>query len=78
EVIVVVSSTNQAMVAHLGRVKGIIAEQPGFTSHAAIVGRELGIPVVCNVHDATSIFKNGQLVTINGTTGHICYGSSCS
>ncbi len=78
EVIVVVSSTNQAMVAHLGRVKGIIAEQPGLTSHAAIVGRELGIPVVCNVHDATSIFENGQLITINGTTGHICYGSSCS
>jgi len=78
EVIVVVSSTNQAMVAHLGRVKGIIAEQPGLTSHAAIVGRELGIPVVCNVHDATSIFENGQLITINGSTGHICYGSSCS
>ena len=78
EVIVVVSSTNQAMIAHLGRVKGIIAEQPGLTSHAAIVGRELGIPVVCNVHDATSIFENGQLITINGTTGHICYGSSCS
>jgi pyruvate kinase len=78
EVIVVVSSTNQAMVEHLGRVRGIIAEQPGLTSHAAIVGRELGIPVVCNVHDATSIFENGQLITINGTTGHICYGSSCS
>ena len=78
EVIVVVSSTNQAMLEQLGRVKGIIAEQPGLTSHAAIVGRELGIPVVCNVHDATSIFENGQLITINGTTGHICYGSSCS
>ena len=78
EVIVVVSSTNQAMLEQLGRVKGIIAEQPGLTSHAAIVGRELGIPVVCNVPDATSIFENGQLITINGTTGHICYGSSCS
>ncbi|KGO34569.1 pyruvate kinase [Desulfobulbus sp. Tol-SR] len=78
EVIVVVSSTNQAMLEQLGRVKGIIAEQPGLTSHAAIVGRELGIPVVCNVHNATSLFENGQLITINGTTGHICYGSSCS
>ncbi|MBB5349082.1 pyruvate kinase [Desulfoprunum benzoelyticum] len=78
EVIVVVSSTKPAMLEHLGRVKGIIAEQPGLTSHAAIVGRELGIPVVCNIPDATSIFENGQLITINGTTGHICYGSSCS
>jgi pyruvate kinase len=78
EVIVVVSSTDHTMLDHLARVKGIIAEQPGLTSHAAIVGRELGIPVVCNVHEATSIFENGQLITINGTTGHICYGSSCS
>jgi pyruvate kinase len=78
EVIVVVSSTNPAMIEHLSRVKGIIAEQPGLTSHAAIVGRELGIPVVCNVHEATSLFENGQLITINGLTGHICYGSSCS
>lgn len=78
EVIVVVSSTNRGMLENLGRVKGIIAEQPGLTSHAAIVGRELGIPVVCNVPDATSFFENGQLITINGVTGHICYGSSCS
>ena len=78
EAIVVVSSTNPGMLQHLGKVKGIIAERPGLTSHAAIVGRELGIPVVCNVHDATSVFENGQLITINGLTGHICYGSSCS
>lgn len=78
EVIVVVTSTDHTMLEHLARVRGIIAEQPGLTSHAAIVGRELGIPVVCNVPDATSIFENDQLITINGATGHICYGSSCS
>ena len=78
EVIVIVSSTNPGMLEYLDRVQGIIAEQPGLTSHAAIVGRELGIPVVCNVPEATSLFENGQLITINGTTGHICYGSSCS
>jgi len=78
EVIVVVSSTNPGMLENLGRVKGIIAEEPGLTSHAAIVGRELGIPVICNVPDATSVFENGQLITISGVTGHICYGSSCS
>ncbi len=73
--IVVVTATNQSMLVHLRRVQGIIAEQPGLTSHAAIVGRELNIAVVCNVLDAKTLFKNGQTVTIDGTTGHISYGS---
>ncbi len=73
--IVVLSSTDSSMLDHLTRVRGIIAEQPGLTSHAAIIGRELGIPVICNVKDATRLFENGQTVTIDGTTGQICYGS---
>ncbi len=76
--IVVVTATDESMIADLNRVQGIIAEQPGLTSHAAIVGRELNIPVVCNVLDATSLFKNGQTITIDGTTGHISYGSVSS
>ena len=75
EAIVVVTATDESMVDHLRRVQGIIAEQPGLTSHAAIVGRELSIPVVCNVLDAKTLFKNGQTVTIDGSTGHISYGS---
>jgi phosphohistidine swiveling domain-containing protein len=31
--------------------------------------------VVGNVPDATTLFKNGQTVTIDGATGHISYGS---
>ncbi len=73
--IVVVSATDEAMRVHLRRVKGIIAEQSGLTSHAATIGRELNIPVVCNVLDAKTLFKNGQTVTIDGTAGHISYGS---
>ena len=76
--IVVVNATDESMMVHLRQVKGIITEQPGFTSHAAIIGRELNIPVVCNVLDATTIFKNGQTVTIDGSTGRISYGSISS
>ncbi len=74
--IVVVTTTDDAMRDHLRRVRGIITETPGRTSHAAIVGRELNIPVICNVLHATTIFKNGQTVTIDGTAGHISYGSA--
>lgn len=78
DAIVVVTATDQSIFEYLGLVKGIIAEQPGLTSHAAIVGREQKIPVVCNVLDATTLFQNGQTVTIDGTTGHISYGSVSS
>lgn len=73
--IVVVTGTSDAMIPDLHSVQGIIAEQPGLTSHAAIVGRELGLPVVCNVQGATEFLENGQMVTIDGSTGQISYGS---
>lgn len=78
DAIVVVNATDESMLAYLRQVKGIITEQPGLTSHAAIVGRELNIPVVCNVLDATMLFKNGQTVTIDGSSGRISYGSISS
>jgi len=75
EAIVVLPETDASMIDNLRRVRGIIAERPGLTSHAATVGRELNIPVVCNVPAAASLFNNGQTVTIDGATGHITYGS---
>ena len=78
DTIVVVSSTNESMLDNLAKVGGIISEAPGLTSHAAIVGRELGIPVICNIPDALMLFENDQIVTIDGTTGHICYGTEQS
>ena len=74
--IVVVTSTNETMVPHLSKVRGIIAEAAGLTSHAAIVGRELNIPVICNIPDAIMLFENDQTVTIDGSTGNISYGGT--
>jgi len=75
QAIVVLNATDHSMLDNLTRVRGIIAEQPGLTSHAAIIGRELEIPVICNVTNATKLFENGQTVTIDGATGQICYGN---
>lgn len=75
DAIVVLTATDLSMLDYLTHVRGIIAEQPGLTSHAAIIGRELEIPVICNVTNATKLFENGQTVTIDGSTGQICYGS---
>ncbi len=50
---------------------GIITEQGGVTSHAAILARELGIPAVVNVASATSILQNGEKLFIDGDKGEI-------
>ena len=40
-------------------------------SHAVIVSRELGIPCVVSVLDATQRISDGALVTVDGTTGTV-------
>ena len=48
---------------------GLIVERGSILSHTAIIGRELGIPTVVGVADATSIIADGQLVEIDGAAG---------
>ncbi len=76
--IIIVNSTNSDMIPYLPKVAGIIAEQAGLTSHAAMIGRELDIPTICNVTSATEYFQNGQKITMDCLTGHISYGDSHS
>ena len=56
------------------RASAIITQSGGATAHAAIVSRELGIPCIVGVKDATNILKTGQEVTVDGSTGCIYDG----
>jgi len=51
--------------------KGMIIENGGVLSHAAIVSREEGIPTVIGVPYATDYFKDGMLVEIDGSKGTV-------
>jgi pyruvate, water dikinase len=55
-------------------VAGIITNQGGQTSHAAIISRELSIPCLVGTKTATRKLKNGQIVTINGAQGKVFPG----
>ncbi|MBO3459206.1 PEP-utilizing enzyme [Aetokthonos hydrillicola Thurmond2011] len=48
---------------------GIVTEHGGLTSHAAILARELGIPAVVGVPDATIIFQSGEQLIVDGDHG---------
>lgn len=72
--ILVTSMTTPDFVPAMKKVNGIITDKGGQTSHAAIVSRELGVPCVVGTKTATKDFKEGDVVTLNGTTGKIWKG----
>lgn len=69
--IMVCRMTDPAWTPLFAHAAGIITETGGLLCHAAIVTRELGIPAVLAVPQATSRFADGTLVTIDGSTGRI-------
>jgi len=72
--ILVTTMTSPDFVPAMKKVNGIITDKGGQTSHAAIVSRELGVPCVVGTKTATKNFKEGDIVTINGTTGQVWKG----
>lgn len=50
---------------------GIVTEYGGILCHAAIVSREYGIPAIVSCHGVMDKIKNGDIITIDGTTGII-------
>ncbi|UPM55116.1 pyruvate kinase [Gottfriedia acidiceleris] len=72
--ILVTNSTDRDMMPAIERAAAIITEEGGLTSHAAVVGVSLGIPVIVGVENATNIFVNGQAVTVDASRGIVSTG----
>lgn len=47
----------------------LVTNRGGRTCHAAIVAREMGLPAIVGTHDATTVLKDGDVVTINCSEG---------
>ncbi len=72
--IIVTIGSDRDMVPAIENCKGLITEEGGLTSHAAVVGLSLGIPVIVGVHNATNLIKDGQELTIDAESGLIYHG----
>jgi pyruvate,water dikinase len=72
--VIVAEMTTPDMVPAMKRASGIVTDEGGMTSHAAIVSRELGVPAVVGAGDATERLHDGQVITIDGTKGSIEVG----
>ena len=71
EYILVAQATDPGWVFLMIGSKGIVVERGSLLSHTAIIGRELGIPTIVGVKDATRLIPDGALLTIDGKTGTI-------
>lgn len=69
--IIISDTTTPEMTAIMGKAAAIVTDLGGVTSHAAIVCRELKIPAVVGVGNATELIKTGDRVTVNADLGQI-------
>ncbi|QRV16235.1 phosphoenolpyruvate synthase [Haloterrigena salifodinae] len=73
--IIVTEMTMPDMVPAMKRASGIITDEGGMTSHAAIVSRELGVPAIVGTTNATTVLEDGQVVTLDGDKGAVLEGT---
>jgi pyruvate,orthophosphate dikinase len=88
DVILVRPETSPEDVHGMSVAVGILTSTGGLVSHAAVVARGWGIPAVVGAADlvvgaaevttadGTVVFRAGDLITIDGTTGEVWLGGA--
>ena len=69
--VLVCTSTSPTWTPLFGTVAALVSDSGGALSHTAIVAREYGLPAVVGVRYATSTISDGQVVTVDGTSGAV-------
>jgi len=69
--ILITKMTDPGWVFLLATAKGVISEKGSILSHTAIISREIKIPSIVGVEDATSIIKTGDIISMDATNGKI-------
>ncbi|RSL34290.1 pyruvate kinase [Salibacterium salarium] len=72
--ILVTYSTDKEMVPAFEKASAVVTEEGGLTSHAAVVGLNLGTPVVVGVNEAMDLFADGEEVTVDSARGDLYRG----
>lgn len=72
--ILVTIGSDRDMVPAIEKCAALVTQEGGLTSHAAVVGLNLSIPVIVGVENALNLFKDGQEITVDATRGFIYNG----
>ncbi len=75
DVLVTVAS-DKDLVELMEKASAIITEEGGLTSHAAIVGLNLGKPVIVGAENATKLLKDGMTITVDCIRGLVYKGKA--
>jgi pyruvate,water dikinase len=67
--VLVTKATDPDWVPAMKLASAIVTDSGGRTCHAAIVGRELGVPVIVGSEIGTKVIKQGQEITIDCSQG---------
>jgi pyruvate kinase len=73
--ILVASRTNADFVEAIRKAAGIITEEDSLTSHAAVIGLRLGVPVIVGVKNATQVIRDGAILTMDIQRGLVYSGA---
>lgn len=73
--VLVAPMTSPDWVPALRRAAALVTDAGGSTCHAAIVSRELGLPAVVGTRKATTLLRDGDVVTVDAANGRIYRGA---
>ncbi|MEL7316971.1 MAG: pyruvate kinase, partial [Cyanobacteria bacterium J06559_3] len=73
--ILVAPRTSADFVEAIRQAGGIVTEDDSLTSHAAIIGLRLGIPVIVGVKNATEMIRDGTILTLDTRRGMVYSGA---
>ncbi len=76
--ILVAPMTSPDWVPTIRRAAALVTDGGGMTCHAAIVARELGVPCVVGARTATTVLRDGEIVTVDGAAGTVVEGAAGS
>lgn len=72
--ILVTAGTDSSYIPLFKKASAVVTEEGGLTSHAAIVGMNMGIPVIVGVEGAARLLPDGAVVTVDSVRGLIYRG----
>lgn len=69
--ILITETTSPDIVLACSKASGIVTNQGGLGSHAAVISRELGIPCIVGTGNATNVIKSGDRVRLDSSTNSV-------
>jgi pyruvate kinase len=73
--ILVAPRTNADYIDAIRKASGIVTEDESLTSHAAVIGLRLGVPVIVGVKNATKLIREGAILTMDMERGLVYSGA---